>query len=82
LQIGRFAAEAGAIVDDLAIDLASREVDETQTFASLGGPLTQRACSLTLGIYQCQLANPINFYTTAAATSNAMRHYASNVSAP
>src|SRR4051812_40508004 len=43
LQIGRLAAETGAIVDDLAIDLASREVDETQTFASLGRRATQIA---------------------------------------
>src|SRR5581483_4461760 len=34
LQIGGFASQAGTVVDDLAIDLASREVNETQCSAS------------------------------------------------
>jgi hypothetical protein len=35
LQIGRLAAKSGAIIDNLAIDLACREVDETQELASV-----------------------------------------------
>src|SRR5262250_2831844 len=37
LQVGGLAAEARAIVDDLAIYLAGCEVDETQGFPSEGG---------------------------------------------
>jgi hypothetical protein len=37
LQIRRLAAEAGAIVDDFAVDLSCGEVNETQRFASAIG---------------------------------------------
>ena len=35
LQIGRLAAETGAVIDDLAINFPGREVDEAQTNASV-----------------------------------------------
>src|SRR5205085_2113480 len=31
LQVRRLAAESGAVIDDLAVDLAGREIDKTQT---------------------------------------------------